>query len=310
MTNKNIYISARDVAEDAKLNHEIAEELRRYKINHQLSCQCPTLASRSNKDSLTTWILRSSRSMTRMYVLLSILTLLPTLTHAETCTPTPKCEDLGYNQSSCPDGGGVKCPWNTSLLYCGENGKKICTDMGYPYSCTGTNESPSGKACANKYYTICTCSSGYEWKNGKCEKATKTCAVGDVLYADKKCYPNPPSLSPIGVVFSSGKAVALSDLSGTMTWSNANLQSSSYSAGGITGWHLPTKDELLAVYNNKSAVSSGLTAAEGSQFTSNLYWSSVTPDYTSRYYVVNPVSGNASYSSTDYGHYVRPVLAF
>ena len=43
MTNTNNYISARDIAENAKLNYEIAEELRKYKINHQLSCQCPTL---------------------------------------------------------------------------------------------------------------------------------------------------------------------------------------------------------------------------------------------------------------------------
>lgn len=38
---------------------------------------------------------------------------------AQTCTPTPNCTTLGYSKTSaqCPN-GGVKCPWNTSLMYC------------------------------------------------------------------------------------------------------------------------------------------------------------------------------------------------
>ena len=32
----NIYITAGDVAENAKLNHKITEELRKFKTNHQL----------------------------------------------------------------------------------------------------------------------------------------------------------------------------------------------------------------------------------------------------------------------------------
>ena len=60
-TSQPLHISTRDVAENAKLNHEIAEELKK---QSSMSCQCPTLASRSNKDSLATWMPVSSTGMT------------------------------------------------------------------------------------------------------------------------------------------------------------------------------------------------------------------------------------------------------
>ena len=289
MTNKNINchpelvegsqqncISTRDIAEDAKLNHKIAEELRKYTPNHQLSSsrhpEGVTRGSRWLRNPYLTWILRSSRSMTRIYVLLSIITLLPTVAQAETCTPTPKCEDLGYTQSSCPDGGGVKCPWNTSLMYC-------C------------------KKCAPS-----------------CE-VKSNCEVGDVLYSDKKCYTCPnryilPGQVPIGVVFSSGKAVALADLSGTMTWDDAKSACSSYSVGGVSGWHLPIRDELRAIYNNRSSFVQGFSnAIGGKDFVSDYYWSASTY-FPSGYLVINLVSGTpAGWSSSRYA-YVRPVLSF
>ena len=151
-----LHISPRNIAENAKLNHEIAEELKK---QSSMSCQCPTLASRWLRKPYLTWILRSSRSMTRMYVLLSIITLLPTLAQAETCTATPDCASLSYTQSSCPDGGGVKCPWNTSLLYCG----KKCPDCP---SCPACNSCcPSAPA-----YPTCE-SKGLYSRDGSCNRA-------------------------------------------------------------------------------------------------------------------------------------------
>ena len=38
-------------------------------------------------------------------------------TNAQTCTPAPDCESLGYNQSSCP-GGFLRCPFDASKLSC------------------------------------------------------------------------------------------------------------------------------------------------------------------------------------------------
>ena len=270
------YISLRDIAENAKLNHEIAEELRKYQNNHQLSCQCSTLASRWLRNPYLTWILRSSRSMTRMYVLLSIITLLPTLAQAEQCTATPDCKSLGYTETSCPDGGGVKCPWNTNLMYC----------------------------CKK-------CAPSCEVKN--------SCQIGDILYSDKKCYTCPnaytlPGRAPIGVVFSSGKAVALTDLNQKMSWDLAKSACRSYSVEGVSGWHLPSKDELLAMYNNRSSVVQGFSnAIGGKDFVSSWYWSSSYYGYYDsgdHYYVFDPVRDSTNDFYYDYNLYVRPVLSF
>ena len=272
-----LHISPRDIAENAKLNHEIADELKK---QSSMSCQCPTLASRSNKDSLATWILRSSRSMTRMYVLLSIITLLPTFAQAETCTATPDCKTLGYTETSCPDGGGVKCPWNTSLMYC-----------------------PQCKA----------------------QDPCLDCKVGYILNSDLTCTQNKVSgKTPIGVVIQQttttsgaatkcqGTAVALKDI-GRLNWHSANSQSNSYTAGGIGGWHLATKNELLMAYNNRTSVADGLSKAGGTGLQNAWHWSSSRYQATyEAYYVVNPISGATSSSGDLSGGYdpIRPMLNF
>ena len=235
-----------------------------------------------------------------MYVLLSIITLLPTFAHAETCTATPDCKSLGYTETSCPDGSGVKCPWNTALLYCGENGKKICADMGHPYTCTGTNESPFGKACANKYYTTCTCASGYAWKNGKCEKLSNG-LHGDLYY----CNGTVVGIKVPGQNF----AIAMNDASKRMNWDDANSYCSSYRFCGTgTEGRLPTKNELLKIYNNITYLQDQLQKNGGSQFVSNWYWAS--PSNSGLYSFVNPVRGSTNDEGLNYITYVRPVLAF
>ena len=268
---QQIHISSRDIAENIKLNHEIAKELRKYTP--------ASLENKGSKFSSKLALNRKRMGLNKTLCLLTLFTLLPTLAHAETCTATPDCKSLGYTETSCPDGGGVKCPWNTSLMYCPQ--------------------------CKQK--DIC-----------------QSCYVGWILNSDMTCSQNKTSgETPIGVVANQtitmvgttikcqGVAVALSDLSGKMTWSNANSNISNYSAGGMTGWRLPIKDELLAVYGNKSAVSSGLTAAGGTQFTSDYYWSSsANPSNTNYHWGVNLISGNVFSEGPNTNHYVRPVLAF
>ncbi len=261
-----LHISSRDIVENAKLNHEIAKELRKYKRRHPEHCE----GSSQNKKAMFHWILRAKAL--RMTSLLGTLFLLPSIAHAETCTPTPDCKSLGYTETSCPDGGGVKCPWNTSLMYC--------------QKCKNT--------CISK----------------------SSCEIGDILFSDKKCYTCPnaytlPGLQPIGVVFSSGKALALSDINGTMTWSNAKSACSSYSAGNINGWSLPSKDELLQIHNTINTVQTSLKKALGGRdIQSNKYWSS-SGGYNYAYWTINPVSGDTyNYYSGNYNYYVRPILPF
>ena len=283
--------------------------LERYnKFTRNCSCCCETAEavettakselSRSNMDSLATWILGSSPRMTKMYVLLSIITLLPTLTHAEQCTATPDCASLGYTQTSCPDGSGVKCPWNTALLYCGENGKKICADMGHPYTCTGTNESPSGKACDAKYYAACTCTEDYEWKNGKCE-------ISDGLHKDLYYCKG----IVIGIkVPEQNFVIALNDASKTMYWYDADSYCKSYRfCGAETMGRLPTKNELLKIHDNITYLQEQLQNYKGQQFKSSDYCSS-SKDYDfGSYWSINPINGDIAHNT--YTPYVRPVLS-
>ena len=208
-------------------------------------------------------------------VLLALAPVMSASALAETCTASPDCKSLGYTESSCSD-GGVKCPFGNYWF------------------------------CATK-----------------CEEKDpcQNCKVGTILNSDMTCSQNKTSgKTPIGVVANQtitsvgeikcvGMAVALTDLDSKMTWSNANSNSSSYSASGLSGWHLPTEEELLTIYANINSVQGGLTKAGGAQFNSGYYWSSSRYD-SINYWAVHPVNGGTSGSSTGTSRYVRPVLAF
>ena len=105
-----------------------------------------------------------------------------------------------------------------------------------------------------------------------------------------------------------GFYVAMKDL-GYMIWSNANSQCRNYSFCGNAQGTLPTRDQLLSIYQNKSRVNSLLSTNGGTKMTENWYWSS-TDNGHHGYYFVNMSDGNVSlnYSGSGY-YYVRPVLA-
>lgn len=54
-------------------------------------------------------------------ILVLIMLLVPYLEARAECVETPECTELGYDKTSleCPE-GGVKCPWNTALMFCGD----------------------------------------------------------------------------------------------------------------------------------------------------------------------------------------------
>ena len=179
-----------------------------------------------------------------------------------------------------------------------------CKSLGY----TESSCSDGGVKCPFGNYWFCGA------KKVSCE--VKNCQVGDVLYGDKKCYTClANTLSgqvPIGVVFASRKAVGLVDLSTGAYWSSAKSMCSSYSIGGISGWYLPSKDELLLMYGNINAIQTGLQSAiGGSKLTSAYYWSSsVYYNFDNYSWIVNPVSGDSIYYYQINNLGVRPVLAF
>ncbi|MDO5386144.1 MAG: hypothetical protein Q4F75_02605 [Pseudomonadota bacterium] len=158
------------------------------------------------------------------------LSLIPTLTNAQ-CVATTDCATLGYTETSCPDGKGLKCPFGTTYA-CPETDQSVCKKYGFKYDCKGTGyTSGIGQTCNNKY-TSCTCSSGYEWKSGKCEKINtpskgtlgtctgyaKNCSIGQILNSDGTCTSDKVSgKTPIGIVVyigsdGCGQAIALDNV--------------------------------------------------------------------------------------------------
>ena len=235
----------RDVAEDAKLNHEIAEELRKYTP--------ASLENKGSKFSSKLALNRKRMGLNKTVCLLTLFTFLPTLAQAETCTPTPDCKSLGYTETFCPDGGGIKCPWNTNLMFCCKKCASVCE--------------------------IKACSVGdvlYEDK--KC-------------YLCPNRYTLPGKIS-IGVVFATGKAIGLTDL-GKTGWNNAKSTCNNYNVSGIKGWYLPSESELLTVYNNINNVQEGFAnTLDSTKLASIYYWSTTSYNYNTYYGVVDPVSGS------------------
>ena len=108
-----------------------------------------------------------------------------------------------------------------------------------------------------------------------------------------------------------GFYVAMKDL-GYMTWSNANRQCRNYSFCGNVKGTLPTREQLLSIYQNKSRVNSLLSTNGGTKMTEGRYWSS-THRGSNDYYIVGMSNGNVSHGYDNnlgnYDSYVRPVLA-
>ena len=261
------------------------------------------------------------------------LSLIPSLTFAQ-CVATQDCETLGYTETSCNGGKGVKCPFGNkwACLTSEEECLNLaCDKLGFTYTCTGTGEKGVGNDCNGKYqsctcdssykytcsgtgysggsgtacggkYTACTCASGYEWNGSSCQQQLNG-AQSELYYCNGKVV----GVRATGMNF----YVAMSDL-GRMYWSDANSQCQNYSFCGNVKGTLPTKDQLVTLYNNKSRVNTLLSTNGGTQLTNNYYWS---PNYGgnyggySSYYVVDMSDGNVrTYNYNSY-HYVRPILA-
>ena len=312
---------------------------------------------------------------TKLFLLLGTsLSLIPNLTFAQ-CVATQDCKTLGYTETSCNGGKGVKCPfgnWWACLptkesickeegftLACNGNGqtgsgdscnglyKKCSCDSSYQYTCSGTGYSGgSGSACNGKYtkcnckspytwtsgacqcpstykytcsgtgyssgsgtacggkYTACTCASGYEWNGSSCQ--SNPCAhQRDGAYGEIFCC----NSTVVGVKASSTNFyVAMKDL-GRMNWNSAMSQCPNYLFCGNLKGTLPTKDQLLTLYKNKSRVNSLLSTNGGTQLIENWYWSS-TYAGSGTYYIVNMSLGYGNWVSVDSSGYVRPILTW
>ena len=112
------------------------------------------------------------------------LSFIPSLTSAQ-CVATQDCATLGYTETSCSGGSGVKCPFGNKWA-CFKSESEFCNEYGFTLSCTGTGYSGGvGKACNGKY-SECTCATGYIW-NDSSQTCENTCIIGALYYSDGTC---------------------------------------------------------------------------------------------------------------------------
>ena len=73
---------------------------------------------------------------------------------------TCNCQSpYSWNGDQCEINCGYQEIWNGTQC--------VCDQTYYPYTCTGSNESPVGESC-NGMYMECSCPNGYGWFNGSC----------------------------------------------------------------------------------------------------------------------------------------------
>ena len=206
------------------------------------------------------------------------------------------CTGTGYSGGSGSACGGKYISCTCASPYTWSGAACTCPST-YQYTCTGTNQTGgSGTACGGKY-TSCTCASGYEWNGSSCQQLNG--AQGELYYCNGKV---------VGVrATGMGFYVAMKDL-GYMDWTDANSQCQIYAFCGNVKGTLPTREQLLSIYQNKSRVNSLLSTNGGTKMTNDWYWSSTrNGDYD--YYLVSMSNGSVYYYYYTNNFYVRPVLA-
>ena len=119
------------------------------------------------------------------------------------CVATPDCEALGYRSTSCV-GGGVKCPWDLTKMYCNPN---MCSLTITKEMCDAECKNVGEQSCLKDgvtYYAQCgvsKCAEGQGCKAGACVNCDNSCSVGNILYADFSCSSCLLSdKTPIGVI--------------------------------------------------------------------------------------------------------------
>ncbi len=119
------------------------------------------------------------------------LSLIPQTINAQ-CVATQNCTTLGYTETSCSGGSGVKCPFGNKWACFkseSEYEQEFCTKYGFTQTCTGTNQTGGASQACNGKYDICKCATNFTWNTDtkSCKANTANCVIGALYYADGTC---------------------------------------------------------------------------------------------------------------------------
>ncbi len=119
------------------------------------------------------------------------LSLIPQTINAQ-CVATQDCATLGYTETSCSGGNGVKCPFGNKWACFksdSECEQQFCDKYGFTLTCTGSNQTGGGSKACNGKYNICKCDTNFIWNTDtkSCEANTANCIIGSLYYSDGTC---------------------------------------------------------------------------------------------------------------------------
>lgn len=231
----------------------------------------------------------------KKYLLASCLTLAAVPAWATIdCATLPECAELGFTQSitNCSGFLSLKCPFDAEQVYCGD----VCGVGAILYSdgsCSFTKQ--SGKTAvgvvfdADNRYVVSLNTANKEWgPHGTDITAVTNCT--DSSAVKTSCGADGKTLT---------KAFVNSGFTSATNYASSycyNLTEGDKTAGS---WWLPSMKELQTLYDNKTGVNAGLTAAGGANVDTGGYWSSV--EVTGYYaWALNMGSGITSCQTIDY----------
>ncbi len=240
------------------------------------------------------------------------LSFIPLTVNAQ-CVATQDCATLGYTETSCNGGKGVKCPFGNKW-FCFETEEefktRLCPELGFTLDCSGKNQTGSNYSCNGKY-NYCNCHDGYTWKNGTCEQIKQTQitdgAIGDLYY----CNGQIEGIRIPGMEFFVYiKDLKQGSLDSLMLWNTAKTESSNTFCGK---GRLPTLEETEIMYMYNATLNTLFLAVGGYTFDHDedeYYWTSSIYEFYGRqdHYIRNMLNGDTSHGWESSKYLVRPVV--
>ena len=240
---------------------------------------------------------------TKLFLLIGTsLYLIPNLASAQ-CVATQDCATLGYTETSCSGGSGVKCPFGNKWA-CFKSESEVCQKYGFTYSCNQDNETgPYGDSCNNKYAS-CSCAEGYIWQNDHCQLWN---GGSDYYYY---CDGQVVAVKTPEMEF----YVALQDINDPyLTYYEASDACYSYTFCKGKKGKMPSLEQLRTIYNNLNDINNLLSENGGTKITGDSYWSNTYEYWCQKpdcYYWILYMYDGHTYAADDQFDYpnARPIL--